>query len=472
MFDRELKTQKRQTLASQYLNAANVAIAGAVVSLWCAFVGSFVAANWPWQVYLPQQTLEPLPAFIPMTQINTKITHLFSWYQLKSYGGLKINDHLEEAQKLVQDFQDKIQALPLPLFPVVENQTGIVTSCILGHLCLATLYHLFEGLNTTLPVGLLYAQSQEQHTFPRELHQKKKTHCNGKTELWLSKAQTQPKLLGFVQEQFSGKGLRIKFFEDYNQKYRQFFGPAESLYKKKAAFEVKLQALVCSSFQNVLWVDADLFLLQDGSVLESQCKEKGVNALFWRDMSGIHPENPIWKVLGIDPIPDRAQESGIVWINKAETWRALYLAAFFNVKQSVFYRLLWGDKDTFFLAYEHMKVPYTMMPFAPYTVGTSSQCQIAFIQPDLNGSALALHLVSGKRLVLSKIEHGEDPFKTVAVFDPSCACTIAGVHRLFKVLKTVSSCRLSYLPADEALGSMHISVLLALKKASRLTRFY
>lgn len=141
-----------------------IVLVSVLVSLGCAFIGSLVSVKWPWLVYLPQQKLEPLPVFIPIKEPNQRVASHLTMFQLKYYGGLELNEHMDEAQNLVLDMKVRINALPAPVFPFEENRSGIVTSCKLNRLCLAMLIHLFEGLNTTLPVGLWQISFPSFHT--------------------------------------------------------------------------------------------------------------------------------------------------------------------------------------------------------------------------------------------------------------------------------------------------------------------
>ena len=80
-------------------------------------------------------------------------------------------------------------------------------------------------------------------------------------------------------------------------------------------------------------------------------------------MYGIFPENPIYNLLGVEPLQEHAFESGVVHIDKSIGLKPLCLATFLNHRQRLTYNLLWGDKDTFFFGFKMMKLPYLTVPY-------------------------------------------------------------------------------------------------------------
>lgn len=105
----------------------------------------------------------PLTALIvPNTTLFRKIhtpgKNLLCLYNIqattKFVRARRLPDRLEQLRNATNNTIAKIQSLDGPLFPHEHNTTGIVMTCKLGPLCLANLHHLFDNMNTSLPVGL------------------------------------------------------------------------------------------------------------------------------------------------------------------------------------------------------------------------------------------------------------------------------------------------------------------------------
>jgi len=193
-------------------------------------------------------------------------------------------------------------------------------------------------------------------------------------------------------------------------------------------------AIVASEFEKVIWIDSDAFLVQNISSFIRQASKS--SAIFWHDIWAIHEKNPVWGLLNrTKAIRGPSQESGIVFINKATSWRGLYTTAYMNQKQPMYYSLVWGDKDTFFLGYEAMNERYSFIPYSPLLIGKSeSQLKpthqhglqtkfigYSFVQLDMNGRPLCVHLVSGKKFITPFLKKGERLFTLIRSFDPNTA---------------------------------------------------
>ena len=196
-----------------------------------------------------------------------------------------------------------------------------------------------------------------------------------------------------------------------------------------------MMAIVGSEFEKMIWVDSDAFLLQNATNLIKQTK---TGTLFWHDIWGVDQKNPIWTILNIEkPVVGFSQESGVVYIDKTKNWLPLYIAAYMNQHQRLFYSLLWGDKDTFFISFEALKMPYTFVPYAPQLIGKMGNEMVgdvlqtkknknkfygySFVQVDTNGRPAYVHFVSGKDLVLSYLNKNKTLFTMIRTWDPNGA---------------------------------------------------
>ena len=266
-----------------------------------------------------------------------------------------------------------------------------------------------------------------------------------------------------LERTFHGKPLTIRFFDDFDKQYLDFFGKVEK-FRHLHFYYLKVQAMVCSRFQRILFIDEDAFLLQDPLVVIESKLAQQTGTLFWHDMYGIHHDNLIWQVFDISPHDGLAGESGVVFMDKERTWHALYLAAFMNNKQSIFHRMVWGDKDTFFLACERLGIPYSFVPYAPYSIGYSRWSQISFLQSDTNGVPFFIHIVSGKNCFDGPLEINK--FRTILAYDPENAhlCT-NGRSALFQACKEKGGW--SQYVSTRVIGNVHKFIGNSYQTASR-----
>ena len=185
-------------------------------------------------------------------------------------------------------------------------------------------------------------------------------------------------------------------------------------------------AIVGSEFDRILWVDSDAYMLRNFSYISSLTN---TGTLFWHDVHKTSYDNPIWRVCNITPIQFLAQESGLVYYQKSMRWRSLYVAAYMNQKQNIYYAMLWGDKDTFHLACAAMGEPYTFVPYGSFMVGKTTEelrqdlgislpageaRGYLFCQPDTEGRALFVH---GKAKVDTYAREGKKLFSVVISYD-------------------------------------------------------
>lgn len=163
-----------------------------------------------------------------------------------------------------------------------------------------------------------------------------------------------------------------------------------------AGYAFKVMSIYQSSFQEVLWIDADNAPIRDPAFLfdDPQYIEKG--SLFWRDVSGVdrsrfwHPGSVVWNVFEVPYNDSEEFESGQLLIDKDRCWEEMCMTVFFNVNSAVYYQFLHGDKDTFRMAWwhchlkrgggllqantlTHSTVPYGFMPYGPFHVGRPNQ---------------------------------------------------------------------------------------------------
>lgn len=137
----------------------------------------------------------------------------------------------------------------------------------------------------------------------------------------------------------------LKHLEDLNVAVR-----ALSTLKAQSdnrAYHLKAEAVIESSFREVLFLDSDNFPAADLSPLFESKAYHRLGAYFWPDYWKESPINPIWQLLGVQCRDEFSQESGIFIINKGLHLDVLRLVQYMLEHRKYFYKLSMGDKDLF-----------------------------------------------------------------------------------------------------------------------------
>ena len=146
-------------------------------------------------------------------------------------------------------------------------------------------------------------------------------------------------------------------------------------------------AILASRFEEVILMDADVLYLRDPSEL---FKEKGYiekGTLFFRDRTlypGSHKGSKWLKEWMINPLPEteasrfwneqsiHEMESSTVVIHKIKTILGLLNVCKLNelnYRQGVIYKMVYGDKETFWMGFDMARQPYYMSPIPCLFVG-------------------------------------------------------------------------------------------------------
>jgi hypothetical protein len=128
---------------------------------------------------------------------------------------------------------------------------------------------------------------------------------------------------------------------------------------------LKPYAVAHSRFAEVLSLDADaLPLMQPESVFDWPAyTEHG--ALFWPDVVDLAAENPVWAAVGLAPRRVASFETGQFVLDKRRCWAALAVTVALNSESERLYRMIYGEKDTFLLAFLLRGQPFNLMPHRP-----------------------------------------------------------------------------------------------------------
>ncbi len=161
-------------------------------------------------------------------------------------------------------------------------------------------------------------------------------------------------------------------------------------------WELKPYAIIHSRFREVLLLDADNVPVVDPAFLFETPQFRETGAIFWPDIVRIAPENSIWKICRVPFRDVPAVESGQIVLDKERCWAALALTMHLNENSDFYYRHVYGDKDTFLMAWLMRQQPYAMTSHQPKRLpGT-------LCQHDFDGRLLFQHRNAAKWVLLGK----------------------------------------------------------------------
>jgi hypothetical protein len=136
-------------------------------------------------------------------------------------------------------------------------------------------------------------------------------------------------------------------------------------------------AVVHSRFREVLLLDADNVPVRNPEYLFDSPSFRRTGAVFWPDYGRLAPNRSAWAVFDV-PYQDEPEfESGQLLVNKARCGHALRLALWYNEHARFFYQHVFGDKETFHLAFRRLGAPYAM-PARPIRTLPGAMCQHDF----------------------------------------------------------------------------------------------
>ncbi|KAJ3297759.1 hypothetical protein HDU79_002233 [Rhizoclosmatium sp. JEL0117] len=165
-----------------------------------------------------------------------------------------------------------------------------------------------------------------------------------------------------------------------------------------SGWAIKPFAMLASSFQTAIFIDADALFFQDPEVLVKSSKLfKKHGQLFYRDRTLFQPKyDSLEWFRTITPVLSKyastlryttgkshhEMESGVVVIDKSRTdaLHSLLLTCQLNskVERDIAYSHVYGDKETFWFSWEMLRAPFEFVPNSGGTLGgmtpTGSVC--------------------------------------------------------------------------------------------------
>ncbi len=155
-------------------------------------------------------------------------------------------------------------------------------------------------------------------------------------------------------------------------------------------WQLKAYALVHSRFDEVLFLDADQVPVRDPADLfdwpDYICK----GVVFWPDVIDLRGDNAIWALCGLAGETCRSWESGQILVDRRRHWRALNMALRLNERAEIVYRMIYGDKDTFLLAWRMAEAGAAVVPHWPF------RDQRILVQRDFDGRPMFQHRTGTK----------------------------------------------------------------------------
>ena len=148
---------------------------------------------------------------------------------------------------------------------------------------------------------------------------------------------------------------------------------ADGSTKEKSAggWQAKPKTIQAAPFDYILFLDADNFLLRNPFFLFETKEFLNSGACIWRDI-GYQQWNKeqlvtLGDVFKIDKLDPGQAESGQILINKQYpgTERALNRCIEYNENSDIYYKVVYGDKDTFPIAFQKEKVKFQWSTRSP-----------------------------------------------------------------------------------------------------------
>ncbi|CEG49002.1 hypothetical protein L915_18349 [Plasmopara halstedii] len=172
-------------------------------------------------------------------------------------------------------------------------------------------------------------------------------------------------------------------------------------------FHAKPYAIYHSRYESVLWLDSDNIPVRDPTYLFETPEFVKYGAMFWPDFwrpavdtpFNVHQQSALWTLLDM-PFTDMfEQESGQLLLNRSRSTMALSKLMFYSLHMPRLitdWRLVWGDKDLFRLAWLNTSTPFYMVQHLVALGGLYQEdekffCGVSMIQRDPQGDIIFMH---------------------------------------------------------------------------------
>lgn len=175
-------------------------------------------------------------------------------------------------------------------------------------------------------------------------------------------------------------------------------------YRMMGGWESKLYALTHCNFRRVLYLDADAYCVADPTPTMQRLDEAPF--LFWQDLPG--QENSVkWSYVwpeGPRGVP--AIQGGQLFIDLEKCWQVVQIANWMNQHADFYYKYMYGDQDTWRVAFAVMNDPSLWKCLGPAPWHNS----VSFLLPDKEGKPLVVHRCRGKLFLPKDIPSGNTQY--------------------------------------------------------------
>lgn len=130
-------------------------------------------------------------------------------------------------------------------------------------------------------------------------------------------------------------------------------------------WELKLYATAFSSFEEVLFLDADNAPVIDPTFIFDEPLYQEYGCIFWPDYDCWILDEGVFRVFGIPPRRETAFESGQYLIHKGRCWQELMMSWWYAEYSDFTFGHVYGDKECFHLGWRKLGKDYGIIPHPP-----------------------------------------------------------------------------------------------------------
>ena len=206
---------------------------------------------------------------------------------------------------------------------------------------------------------------------------------------------------------------------------------------------LKPYSIIHSRFERVLFLDSDNTTVRNPEYLLHDARWQKTGAMFWPDYSRLGPEREIWHICRVEYRDEPEFESGQIVIDKRRCWKPLQVTMHLNERHQFYYRHIWGDKDTFHMAWHMCRQPYTLVPHRIRKLRLQDAMQgVAMAQHDLDGRRIFQH-----RNLMKWNLYGNNPPVDDFKHEALCRHFLDDLRRIWKVPENTVSLQMRELQA-------------------------
>lgn len=195
---------------------------------------------------------------------------------------------------------------------------------------------------------------------------------------YIGEKEMDPKTISILEENENVKCINAC---DFEEKYP---------IRIHGGWESKVYCIINSSFEEVLFMDADNTALVNPAYLFEEEQYKNTGAILWPDFECWKHDEKMWEILGIRYRKELQVESGQVLVNKSKCWKEINMAKYFCDYSDYYFKLFYGDKETFHFGWRYFDSLYGMPPHPDWIENG------IIVQKDFGGAWVFSHRAQAK----------------------------------------------------------------------------